>query len=146
MRYSIDKEQDRYRVSSISENPLVGLLESMEKQRFSESLLQHVHITPASLDNWWILPRVWPRSILSTLLLSSWDPSSSSPAEAVTWLPSISAAIGQPRPIPPMLTVCHGQFTGVLADSTLAKMADLPPPEKVSFKGVYDYEVWKSHG
>ena len=51
MRYSIDKEQDRYRVSSISENHLVGLLESMYKQRFSESLLQHVHITPASLDN-----------------------------------------------------------------------------------------------
>ena len=50
MRYSIDKEQDGNRVSSISENHVVGLLESMDKQRFSESLLQHVHITPASLD------------------------------------------------------------------------------------------------
>ena len=29
MKYSIDKEQDRYRVSSISENHLVGLSESM---------------------------------------------------------------------------------------------------------------------
>ena len=36
-----------------------------------------------------------------------------------------------------MLSVCHGQFAGVLADSTLAKMADFPPPEKVSFMQNY---------
>ena len=35
-----------------------------------------------------------------------------------------------------MLSVCHGQFAGVLADSTLAKMADFPPPEKVSFYAI----------
>ena len=45
MRYSIDKEQDRYRVSSISENHVVGLLESMAKQCFSEYLLLHVYYT-----------------------------------------------------------------------------------------------------
>ena len=42
-----------------------------------------------------------------------------------------------------MLSVCHGQFAGVLADSTLAKMADFPPPEKVSLMQNYAKKAQK---